>query len=215
MTDKPPHAATNAPGDATSPAEREKALEHAWSPQSLPQIYGAKDNPDAITPPNYDPGDNTLGQGELGKHLRVMVKDLKDHDLPPMSSASSVIWKDLTVRGAGPGVTYQPTVKDILQAPVTAVQNLTRHGKPPERTILRGVEGVLRDGQMLLILGRPGSGCSSLLKSLCGMTDEYLGWEGDIKYNGVDIETFKKRFRGDAAYSAEGEILSFDDSDGH
>jgi ABC-type multidrug transport system ATPase subunit len=62
----------------------------------------------------------------------------------------------------------------------------------------------VREGEMLLVLGRPGSGCSTLLKSLCGLTDEYLGWQGEVRYNGVDMDIIKTWFRGDVVYTSEG-----------
>lgn len=37
--------------------------------------------------------------------------------------------------------------------------------------ILKGLEGVLESGQMLLVLGKPGSGCSTFLKVIAGHTD--------------------------------------------
>lgn len=152
----------------------------------------------------YDPRDTNSDHWAFDKHLHAIIKDLQEQGLPPMSSRSSVIWKDIIVRGAGAGITYQQSVGQILRGPVTAIQNLTLHSQKPERIILHDVEGVLREGEMLLILGRPGSGCSTFLKTLCGLTDEYLGWQGDVRYNGVDVETFKKRFRGDALYMPEG-----------
>jgi ATP-binding cassette subfamily G (WHITE) protein 2 (PDR) len=36
--------------------------------------------------------------------------------------------------------------------------------------ILKGIEAVVEPGEMLLVLGRPGSGCSTLLKTLAGQT---------------------------------------------
>jgi ABC-type multidrug transport system fused ATPase/permease subunit len=152
----------------------------------------------------YDPQDTKLGLWTLEKHLHAIVNELSEHNLPPMSSKSSVIWRDLLVRGAGAGVTYQRTVGEILRGPVTGIQGLMRKGKPPERVILHNLEGLVREGEMLLVLGRPGSGCSTLLKSLCGLTDEYLGWQGEVKYNGVDVDTIKARFRGDVVYTSEG-----------
>jgi ATP-binding cassette, subfamily G (WHITE), member 2, PDR len=152
----------------------------------------------------YDPQDTKLDLWTLEKHLHAIVNDLSEHNLPPMSSRSSVIWRDLLVRGAGAGVTYQQTVGEILRGPVTGIQKLMLKGKPPERVILHNVEGLVREGEMLLVLGRPGSGCSTLLKSLCGLTDEYLGWQGEVRYNGVDVDTIKARFRGDVVYTSEG-----------
>jgi ABC-type multidrug transport system ATPase subunit len=57
---------------------------------------------------------------------------------------------------------------------------------------------------MLLVLGRPGSGCSTLLKNLAGFSEGYIRVEGGVKYNGVDVDIIKHRFRADVAYNAEG-----------
>jgi ABC-type multidrug transport system ATPase subunit len=95
-------------------------------------------------------------------------------------------------------------VGEILRGPVTGIQRLMLKTKPPERVILHNIEGLVREGEMLLVLGRPGSGCSTLLKSLCGLTDEYLGWQGEVRYNGVDMDIIKTRFRGDVVYTSEG-----------
>jgi ATP-binding cassette subfamily G (WHITE) protein 2 (PDR) len=58
-------------------------------------------------------------------------------------------------------------------------------GRGPEKTILNKFEGVLRSGELLVVLGRPGSGCSTLLKTLTG---ELYGLNMDeksvIHYNG-------------------------------
>ena len=152
----------------------------------------------------YDPLDTALDHWTLGNHLRAIIKESEEGKLPPQSSKTSLCWNELRVRGAGVGVTHQQTVGQILRLPVTLIEESSRHRQHTERVILHGIQGVLMEGQMLLVLGRPGSGCSTLLKSLCGLTDEYLGWEGQLRYNGVDLETFKRCFRGDAVYTSDG-----------
>jgi ABC-type multidrug transport system ATPase subunit len=61
-------------------------------------------------------------------------------------------------------------------------------GKGPEKTILNEFDGVLKSGEMLVVLGRPGSGCSTLLKTLMG---ELHGLDmkspSEIHYNGMII----------------------------
>jgi ABC-type multidrug transport system ATPase subunit len=41
-------------------------------------------------------------------------------------------------------------------------------GKKAEKVILNNFNGVVKTGEMLVVLGRPGSGCSTLLKTLTG-----------------------------------------------
>lgn len=54
-----------------------------------------------------------------------------------------------------------------------------------ERYLLKDFSGVLKPGEMLLVVGRPGSGCSTFLKTLAGMSDAYAGVDGEIKYGSM------------------------------
>lgn len=54
--------------------------------------------------------------------------------------------------------------------------------RPGERYVIRGFSGLLRPGEMMLVLGRPGSGCSTFLKTLAGLTGAYAGIEGVVNY---------------------------------
>eukprot|EP01127_Copromyxa_protea_P001020 TRINITY_DN10948_c0_g1_i1.p1 TRINITY_DN10948_c0_g1~~TRINITY_DN10948_c0_g1_i1.p1 ORF type:complete len:108 (-),score=21.41 TRINITY_DN10948_c0_g1_i1:220-543(-) len=55
---------------------------------------------------------------------------------------------------------------------------------------------------MLLVLGRPGSGCSTLLRTLANNTDTFVEVKGDVNYGGIPAAEFK-RYRGEAVYTAE------------
>ena len=51
--------------------------------------------------------------------------------------------------------------------------------------ILRNFEGLVKSGEMLVVLGRPGSGCSTLLKTIAGETHGfYIGEGSRINYQG-------------------------------
>ncbi|GMG03923.1 unnamed protein product [[Candida] boidinii] len=56
---------------------------------------------------------------------------------------------------------------------------------------------------MLLVLGRPGAGCSTLLKGLTGETQAYLKTEGSVTYNGIDQATMMQRFKNQVIYNPE------------
>lgn len=53
----------------------------------------------------------------------------------------------------------------------------------------------MHPGEMLLVLGRPGSGCSTFLKAIGNQTYGYESVEGDIRYGGTDSTTMKKKYR--------------------
>lgn len=56
---------------------------------------------------------------------------------------------------------------------------------------------------MLLVLGRPGAGCTTLLKILANMRQSYTTVEGEVSYGGIDADTFGKRYRGQVIYNEE------------
>ncbi|PSN70792.1 ABC-transporter [Corynespora cassiicola Philippines] len=65
---------------------------------------------------------------------------------------------------------------------------------PREKTILNGIDGILHPGEMLLVLGTPGSGVSSLLKVLAGKVEEYRACIGSITYSGIPAQIMRERF---------------------
>jgi ATP-binding cassette subfamily G (WHITE) protein 2 (SNQ2) len=71
-------------------------------------------------------------------------------------------------------------------------KGMTRPGKkepglrPGERYLLKDFNGLLQPGEMMLVVGRPGSGCSTLLKSLAGLTGAYAGVEGTVQYGNLE-----------------------------
>ncbi|KAL1961696.1 hypothetical protein VTN77DRAFT_1300 [Rasamsonia byssochlamydoides] len=148
-----------------------------------------------------DASDTDSPAWALAKALRAVVKQSSDDDAAPISSSASVRWKNLKVHGEGATTTSQSDVSSIFLDLFRAVRGV--FGKGPQRVILHGIDGLVREGEMLLVLGRPGSGCSTLLKTLAGLTDSYSEWSGDITYSGVPIEIMKERFRGKVVYNAE------------
>lgn len=127
--------------------------------------------------------------------------------IPETSSESSIVFFNLSVRQSGTGVGTHRTFSNILRMPVTAVHRLLSR-KPTRETIaLDSIDGVVRAGEMLLVLGRPPSTSSLLLKILGCQSPGGTSVTGNIKYNGVDIQTFKAHFEGDSIYAPDGTLL--------
>lgn len=53
---------------------------------------------------------------------------------------------------------------------------------------LQGFDGLLLPGEMCLVLGRPGSGCSSFLMSITNNRETFLKTTGDVRYAGIEAE---------------------------
>ena len=48
--------------------------------------------------------------------------------------------------------------------------------------ILQDVTAFCKDGEMLLVLGRPGAGCSSFLRVVSNQREIFLSVDGDVRY---------------------------------
>lgn len=56
---------------------------------------------------------------------------------------------------------------------------------------------------MLLVLGRPGAGCSTFLKVISNLRGSYTKIDGEVSYGGIDPVTFSKNYRGQVCYNEE------------
>jgi ATP-binding cassette subfamily G (WHITE) protein 2 (PDR) len=58
-------------------------------------------------------------------------------------------------------------------------------GRKRKVDILNSFDGLLETGEMLVVLGPPGSGCSTFLKTVAGeMNGIYMDEQSDLNYRG-------------------------------
>jgi ATP-binding cassette subfamily G (WHITE) protein 2 (SNQ2) len=123
-----------------------------------------------------------------------------------------VVFKHLTVKGMGLGAALQPSVGDLFLNPIRFVKNLVTRGprqaagKPPVRTIIDDFSGCVKPAEMLLVLGRPGSGCSTFLKILGNQRFGFEEITGDVTYGGTDAEEMGKKYRSEILYNPEDDL---------
>ncbi|KAG0748729.1 hypothetical protein G6F57_001161 [Rhizopus arrhizus] len=113
-----------------------------------------------------------------------------------------VSWKDLRVEGLGADAYTIPTLFSYI-ADSLAFWRLFKSNTNSKRIILQNLTGCCREGEMLLVLGRPGAGCSSFLKVIANLRESYTHIGGEVNYGGIDPETFAKRYRGQVCYNEE------------
>lgn len=92
---------------------------------------------------------------------------------------------------------------DVKMMPVIKVMGVVGYNPfaPKPKTILHKTSGVLRPGEMCLVLGRPGSGCSTFLKAIANQRDSFLNVNGDVQYAGLDAKTMHKLYAGEVLYN--------------
>lgn len=82
----------------------------------------------------------------------------------------SVSFQNLNVYGFNTPTDYQKTVSNYVFVVYNKVFRLFGYKEEMRVNILRDFEGVVRSGEMLMVLGQPGSGCTTFLKTIAGQT---------------------------------------------
>lgn len=141
----------------------------------------------------------------FGKNRQEQSEDEKTRHV-------GLVFKNLTVKGMGLGAALQGTLGDPFLALPRLFKSLlgggfsAAAGKPPIRTILNDFTGSIRPGEMLLVLGRPGSGCSTFLKVLANQRFGFESISGDVSYGGTDAKVMGKDYRGEIVYNPEDDL---------
>lgn len=133
---------------------------------------------DKLPPKTHEAARLSVGES-LGRWLR----EKRRHGRPRLG----VSFHALSCYGSMSSTEYQKTFAScVLAIPGLFAPLLSRRrGGATKIRILDEVDGLVRPGEMLLVLGRPGSGCSTLLKTLAG--DRYgfkMGNSAAINYQG-------------------------------
>ncbi|OJA08202.1 hypothetical protein AZE42_13380, partial [Rhizopogon vesiculosus] len=116
-----------------------------------------------------------------------------------------VVFNDLRVVGISARSSLQSTMGSLF-SPSSLLRTISAMRNPSVRDILSGFEGVVAPSEMLLVLGKPGSGCSTFLKTLANQREEYHAVEGQVSYDSFTPEDIRKHFRGDVIYCPEDDI---------
>lgn len=160
-------------------------------------------------PFNAAPGSALDPQGE-NFNARAWTKamlnlQLSDENAPPIRTAG-IAFRDLNVHGFGTDADFQKSVGNIWLEGVSLYKKI-RGDKGRKINILRNLDGLVEAGEMLVVLGPPGSGCSTFLKTITGETHGFFVDENSkINYQGISPELMNKNYRGEAIYTAEVDV---------
>ena len=127
------------------------------------------------------------------------------------SKQIGVIWENLTVKGVGGMKITVPTFPDAFTSffffPIRQLMRLLPlKKKMKELSILQDFNGVIKPGEMVLILGKPGSGCTTFLKVIANQRFGYTTIDGKVQYGPFTSTEFEKQYRGEAVYCQEDDV---------
>ncbi|SJM88923.1 uncharacterized protein ZBIST_5123 [Zygosaccharomyces bailii] len=109
---------------------------------------------------------------KLDFDLRSLLNYLRSHAIEQgiQPGDSGVAFKGITAVGVDASAAYGPSMeemgRDFLKLPIRIYDFIARKKENiAHRNIIQNCTGVVESGEMLFVVGRPGAGCSTLLKS--------------------------------------------------
>ncbi|SPO04637.1 probable ATP-binding cassette multidrug transport protein; ABC transporter [Cephalotrichum gorgonifer] len=114
-----------------------------------------------------------------------------------------VTWKNLTVQAVAADASIHENM--LSQFNIPKIIREARHKLAP-KSILDNINGCVKPGEMLLVLGRPGSGCTTLLKILANAREGYTSVSGDVHYGSMDADE-AKQYRSQIVMNTEEELF--------
>ncbi|KAH7067890.1 ABC-2 type transporter-domain-containing protein [Paraphoma chrysanthemicola] len=134
--------------------------------------------------------------------LAAQVKEMQLNDHSD-GRKLGVTWKDLTVKVVPSDSRLHENVLSQFNIPQ---QIKEARQKPQLTTILDASSGHVSPGEMLLVLGKPGSGCTTLLKMLANKRKGYATVEGDVHYGSLDAKQAQP-YKGSIVINTEEELF--------
>lgn len=152
-----------------------------------------------------DPKSDDFVSAEWIKNMASLANADPDYYRP---YSLDCCWRNLSASGASADVAYQTT---FLNMPKKYMWQAYRAIAPAREgdsfEILKPMDGLVNPGELLVVLGRPGSGCTTLLKSISSNTHGFkVSKESQISYKGISPHDIRKHFRSEVVYNAEADI---------
>ena len=120
---------------------------------------------------------------------------------------TGVTLEDVGCEGNDGSALEGATFGNILCLPYTIYKSVKNKRGKRMKTILKNCNGLAQAGEMILVLGRPGAGCSSFLKVTAGEIDQFAGGAtGEVSYDGIPQREMMKHFKSDVIYNGELDI---------
>ena len=191
--------------DESETARRDEQVHQLARKYTTQSTYSVSGQNPFQAPSNspLDPhGDNFNARAWCKAMLNIQTSDEK---AAPIRTAG-VSFRNLNAYGFGSATDFQKSVGNVPLEVVGMARRLLGVGQH-RIDILQNLDGLVESGEMLVVLGPPGSGCSTFLKTITGETHGFFVDKNSyINYQGIDAKRMANQFRGEAIYTAEVDV---------
>ncbi|CEP24187.1 CDR2 [Cyberlindnera jadinii] len=158
--------------------------------------------------PRLDPNSEEFSSPYWIKNFKALMdKDPEHYN----NYSLGITFKNLRASGEATDADYQ---NNVINSPLKMVtgfyKRFLRTGAAKDRAqfdILKSMDGIIKPGEVVVVLGRPGSGCTTLLKTIASNTHGFdIAPESQISYDGLTPKEVQNNFRGEIVYNAEADI---------
>ncbi|EYE92883.1 putative ABC multidrug transporter [Aspergillus ruber CBS 135680] len=129
--------------------------------------------------------------------------DLEHGKKASIEKRLTLTFRNLNIRVTAPDAALGSTI--LSEADPRQFLDFFRRNKQPKRTILKDVTGQVKPGETMLVLGRPGSGCTSLLRVLSNDRASFDEVDGETRYGSADHNE-AKGFRQQIMFNNEDDL---------
>ena len=159
-------------------------------------------NPVYTDDPRLDPNNDQFDSKFYVQNLRKMVESDLEYFKP---SSLGVVFKNLKCLGIDSNMDYKATFGNAVFKGLTHLFRLGTNSYN-KFEILKSMDGLIKPGELTLILGRPGAGCSTFLKTIACQTHGFeVTNDSLISYDGLTAKDIHSNYRGEVVYCAENE----------
>ena len=157
--------------------------------------------------PELDPNSPEFN---VRKWLKVVYNILHSDPERYQDVSLGVAFKDLHAYGQAADVNYQVNVGNtplfIFQKTMALIKEKLANKEGNTIDILKPMNGIVKPGELLMVLGRPGAGCSTFLRTMASQTFGFkLSKDSVINYQGIAPSEISNHYRSSVTYCAETE----------
>lgn len=155
--------------------------------------------------PRLDPLSDSFDSEFWIRSMQKLIYSDPDYYKP---ASLGVVYKNLRSYGNSVNSDYQSNCGNIGVKMATQLYRMfdKSYARSTQFDILKSMDGIIPSGKLTVLLGRPGAGCSTFLKTIAAQTYGFhVDPETIISYDGLTPKDIQKNFRGDVVYCAETE----------